>query len=290
MFLSHKGAALFVTIIIALFFSGCSLLKMLEQSARIRNAGSISGSVVVTGVPQGTVIVMLYREVAGNPVLKNKVMANKKGEYRFYVAPGRFYLGAFVDLDKDGEYQHNEHGRLYGAPDSVLVAGRESLKVGPITISGPVPSSFPDIKASEDISAIMKNIGKVTTMDDPMFTRENYSKGLWFPLDFIEQVGGGLFFLEEYHPDKVPVLFVHGVNGGPTDLQPLIAGLDRKKFQPWVLFYPSGFRLEMISAYLLQAVVSLEHKFHFKQLNVVAYSMGGLVTRSFVNPCLPFRA
>jgi len=281
MFLSHKGVTLFVTTLIVLFLSGCSLLKMLEQSAMIENSGSISGSVVVGGIPQGAVIVMLYREEAGNPVLKNKVIANDKGEYRFYVAPGRFYLGAFVDLDNDGEYQHNERGRLYGAPDRVLVAGEESVKVGSITISDPEPSLFPDIKVSEDISAFMTNIGKVTSMDDPMFSRENYSKGLWLPLDFIKQVGGGLFFLEEYHPDKVPVLFVHGVNGGPTDLLPLIASLDRKKFQPWVLYYPSGFRLEMISDYLLQAVVSLEQKFHFKQFNVVAYSMGGLVTRSF---------
>ena len=86
MLLSHRWAALLVPIITALLIPGCSLLKMRQQSALIEGAGSISGSVVVTGTQRGDVIVMLYREEGGNPVLKNRVIANDKGDYRYLFA------------------------------------------------------------------------------------------------------------------------------------------------------------------------------------------------------------
>jgi pimeloyl-ACP methyl ester carboxylesterase len=93
---------------------------------------------------------------------------------------------------------------------------------------------------------------------------------------------GGLFFLQEYQPGKVPVLFVHGVMGGPTDFEKVITSLDRKLFQPWVAYYPSGLRLDMISDYLVEAVTRLQNRYNVTEFYVIAHSMGGLVTRSFV--------
>ena len=46
--------------------------------------------------------------------------------------------------------------------------------------------------------------------------------------------------------------------------------------------YPSGLRLDIISDPLVEAITRLHEKYVFDRFSVVAHSMGGLVTRSFV--------
>ena len=122
-----------------------------------------------------------------------------------------------------------------------------------------------------------------------MFSGENYSMGMWKPVRFLLEVGGGLFFLQEYEEDKIPVLFIHGINGGPTDWRVVAGTLDERYFQPWVLYYPSGLRLDMVSNYLVWAIAELHEKYRFRQLYLVAHSMGGLIARSFVKKYLERR-
>jgi pimeloyl-ACP methyl ester carboxylesterase len=50
-----------------------------------------------------------------------------------------------------------------------------------------------------------------------------------------------------------------------------------------VLFYPSGFNISLVGAFLEKELNKAWRIFHFKQIVVVAHSMGGLVTRSFIN-------
>jgi len=80
----------------------------------------------------------------------------------------------------------------------------------------------------------------------------------------------------------VPVIFVHGMGDGPRRWQPAVESLDRRQFQPWVLYYPTGLRLEVVSNYFAAAVHELRRRYGFAQFAIVAHSMGGLVTRSFV--------
>ena len=37
-----------------------------------------------------------------------------------------------------------------------------------------------------------------------MFSRENYSLGIWKPLDFFRDIGGGLVMLQPYEANKLP--------------------------------------------------------------------------------------
>jgi pimeloyl-ACP methyl ester carboxylesterase len=76
------------------------------------------------------------------------------------------------------------------------------------------------------------------------------------------------------------------MNGGPTDWSAAIGALDTRYFQPWILYYPSGLRLDMVSDYLVSAIADLRKAYDFSQLYVVAHSMGGLVARSFVKKYL----
>ena len=261
---------------------GCSLKEIHEQIQLAENVGFIKGSIKLTSDQKGPVIVLRFRDKNGIPVLRSQVIASEKGDFQFSVIPGSLYIAAFIDVNKDGRYQPEEHGNYHGFPSKIDVAPKHTVNLDTITITGVVPRPETEIKSIAEIGAIWKNIGRVTTLDDPRFSRDNYSMGLWKPIDFLDHAEGGLFFLQEYQQGKVPVLFVHGVNGGPTDWEKVIESLDKQLFQSWVFYYPSGLRLDMISDYLVEAVSRLQHKHGFTEFYVIAHSMGGLVTRSFV--------
>lgn len=262
--------------------AGCSLKEIHEQTSLTDNLGSIKGIIKVTSDQTGPVMVLHFRDQNGIPALQRTLLASGDGQYEFYAEPGKHYIAAFVDVNKDGKYQPEEHGNYLGAPAVIEVVGRQIVKAEAITISGAVPRPPTGIKPIDRTLPVWKNIGSVVAMDDPRFTSENYTLGLWKPIDFLEKAEGGLFFLQEYQEKKVPVLFVHGVLNGPTLWSHVIENLDTKHFQPWVFYYPSGVRLDVISDYLAEAVSQVQHKYGFRNLYVVAHSMGGVVTRSFV--------
>ncbi len=106
---------------------------------------------------------------------------------------------------------------------------------------------------------------------------------MWEPIKFIQQGHNGLFFFEPYHPDKTPILFIHGLSGSGYDWRYIMEQLDRTRFQPWVVQYPSALRFGLLSQFLNQAVTEMQVRYKFKTLFVVAHSMGGLVARGFIN-------
>jgi pimeloyl-ACP methyl ester carboxylesterase len=127
------------------------------------------------------------------------------------------------------------------------------------------------------------NIGAVVDFDDDRMAQRHASTALWHPRRFYEEVGGGVFFLEEYDSAKIPVLFVHGMGGSPQDWRFLVENLDRSRFQPWLVFYSSAIRLQPMADKFHEVVDELHIRYGFDRMAVVAHSMGGLVARSFVN-------
>jgi pimeloyl-ACP methyl ester carboxylesterase len=122
--------------------------------------------------------------------------------------------------------------------------------------------------------------GEVVTLDDARFDPKNAKRGLWRPMDFMIHVGAGIYFLDPYDPDRVPVLFVHGINGHPREFTTLVEQLDRSRFQPWVFFYPSGIHLDGLGRVLANLMRDLRARHGFEEVVVVAHSMGGLVARA----------
>ncbi len=278
----HVGFIGLLLVLCTFAMSGCSLREIHEQTTLIDNLGTIKGKIRTTSDQKGPIRVLRFLDEDGNPALKQSVITNDQGEYEFPAVPGRYYMAAFIDVNNDGKYQAEEHGNYYGAPTTIAVTKNKTVIVETIMINGPVPKPAIEIKPIDKTVAIWKNIGPVVTMADPRFTPENYSNGLWKPVDFLKQAEGGVFFLQEYNDNKIPVLLVHGVNNGPTLWTQVVDSFDDEYFQPWVYYYPSGFRLDMISDYLVEAVTELQDKLEFSEFYVVAHSMGGLVTRSFV--------
>lgn len=262
--------------------SGCSLKEIHKQTSLLNNLGHIQGKINITNNQKGPVIVLRFWDDNGIPVLQSSKTAAENGEYEFAAIPGNHYLAAFIDVNKDGKHQLDEHGNYYGKPSKIAVADQQTVTLEPVTISGSFPTPKLKIKAVDKSLRAWLNIGSVVNMGDPRFNKKNYSLGLWQPFDFLEKAEGGLFFFQEFAKNKIPVLFVHGVANGPTLWAGVIDSLDREHFQPWVFYYPTGLPLDIISEYLMEAVSRLQDEYDFKELYVIAHSMGGVITRSFV--------
>jgi pimeloyl-ACP methyl ester carboxylesterase len=269
-------------LVINLASTGCSFLEAKKQVCLLDNIGSVKGTVIVTSPQKGQVVVLRFTDENGIPVLQRSIVIPQNNEYELPAIIGKHYVAAYIDVNGDGQYQAEEHGNYYGEPTPVEIMEKSEIMLDPITISGPVPTPFSELKPVDGRLAVWENIGELISMDDPRLTRKNYVMGLWKPFSFLKLAEGGLFFLEKYEGGKIPVILIHGALGGPTDWKPIIDSIDRKQFQPWVFYYPSGLRLDSISDYLLHAVTILEKRYSFEQFFIIGHSMGGLVTRSFV--------
>lgn len=112
------------------------------------------------------------------------------------------------------------------------------------------------------------------------------------PERFQEEIG--LYFGQPYDPDRIPVVFVHGVNSSPGTFKQMVnelAGQEwfRKKYQVWYFNYPTGNPWIVTSAafraYMSEAKTYAKahgDRGNIDKTIIVAHSMGGLVTRSSV--------
>jgi len=262
--------------------TGCSLLESKKQAETVEAIGFIKGEIRYKGPQRGPIIVVVMRQEKGVIVRANKKIVDENGQYKFGLLPGSYFVAAFVDNNNNNHHDTGEHGKIDLETSSLTVTSKKEIKVSPIVITG-TPGMLPDkSKIALVESAITKNIGKVISLSDPMFTQDNYNEGMWRPLDFIKKGRGGFFFLEPYDKKKIPVIFIHGINGGPTDFTKLIDKLDHKRYQAWILYYPTGLRLNMVSEFLVKSVADMQTRYRIKEFVVVAHSMGGLVSRSFM--------
>jgi hypothetical protein len=93
----------------------------------------------------------------------------------------------------------------------------------------------------------------------------------------------GLYMLEPYDPDRIPVIFVHGLISVPQQWVPTIAALESDpmlhgRYQFWAFAYPTGDPL-LISALKLRESLEQVYKLYpkTKDMVLISYSMGGLL-------------
>ena len=125
--------------------------------------------------------------------------------------------------------------------------------------------------------------GRIRSLDHPEFDHAGAQSALWTPLTMLEEGRAGIYFLEPYDPNRIPVLFVPGISGTPRDFRRMIQELDRSRFQAWVFQYPSGMRLESIVRLLRQVLDDLQRQHRFDTLFLTAHSVGGLIGRGYAH-------
>ena len=286
--------------LLAMLLSGCVFQTVREQQAIIGSACTLSGT-VTTAVPGKHPLVVVLIRFAGDEAalsgwqLHDHFVLEAPGRFLMQVGRGTYGLAAFEDRNADLKYQPGEP-YLQVDPQRVVTCGLKGEVHDKLSLTIP-KAGAPRIGGVFDITnlqarsiadqlssslGLVMAVGKVTTLDDPRFSEENAKSGLWKPFDFLFTAGPGIYFLEPYRADKIPVLFVHGINGTPTNFRYLIANLDRSRFQPWVVFYPSGASLANVAENLNQLVRKLQRIHGFKRFYVVAHSMGGLVSRGLL--------
>lgn len=104
----------------------------------------------------------------------------------------------------------------------------------------------------------------------------------------------GLYMLQPFEKDKIPVVFVHGLISSPMTWLAMVNGLMgdpelRKRYQFWYFAYPTGNPVYYSASLLRQSLESARATFDpdgsnpaFNNMLIVGHSMGGLLTKAMV--------
>lgn len=127
-------------------------------------------------------------------------------------------------------------------------------------------------------------------LDTPKFRERNAeTEGLLNPRDAAKH--RGLYMLEPYDPDRIPVLMVHGLWSSPRTWMDMFNDLRsfpeiRERYQFWFYLYPSGQPFWLSATQLRTDLRELRQTFDpvqrdrpLDQMVLVGHSMGGLISR-----------
>ena len=275
-------------LLLSLLLSGCALLKVREDVNTLQKSivlsGTVSSLVAYKDMP---VIVAAYSKEGDQIVIPHYTVLHEPGPYELMVPVGIHNIIAFVDKNKNLTYDRGEpvgevinaekvsmpSGGVAGGLDIVLTAQNNGKT------DFPIGNKLQQKKYSKFHSTCP---GAIADLDEFIFSGEFGRKGLWDSIEFFKEVGGNIYFLEEYDPNKIPILFVHGVGGSPQDWRKFFDSIDRSRYQPWFFYYPSGSSLDSMAFLLFWKIQNLQIKYKFKEMYITAHSMGGLVVRSFL--------
>ncbi len=95
----------------------------------------------------------------------------------------------------------------------------------------------------------------------------------------------GLYMLEPYDPDRIPVIFVHGLLSIPQMWVPTVTAVEsdpvlRGRYQFWVFAYPTGDPIVLSSLRLRESLAQVYQRYpKTKDVVLISHSMGGLLSQ-----------
>lgn len=268
-------------VLLSLAALGCAPVHLRRDLKEIEGLAFFTGRIALPEGETGPVLVVLAEADPAAPRLATFDRIERPDDYRLLAAPGSYEILAFLDRDGDFTLGPEEPiGRLLeprgdGRPQEIRL-GEGTGRDAPFAVD------LSDKGLAAALPRRSELVGGVFSLDDPRFAPATGSLGLWQPMRFLREVGPAVAFLEPYDPERIPVLFVHGLGGTPQDFRPLIERLDRSRFQPWVFQYPSGLSLHFPAWALGEMLDELRARHGFAWVHVVAHSMGGLVTQTWL--------
>jgi pimeloyl-ACP methyl ester carboxylesterase len=271
--------------LVCLATAGCALVKVKKDHKLSLESTVIVGHVLGEFDDQGPIIVAACATDQAHTMATYTVL-HGAGEYELAVLHGSYFVFAFQDRNSNLIYNVGEPAGQHGDPKPV-----HTPKVGvifDINVEIPKGGRKITIPHGTEIAAVKpkklcsRQAGALVDLNDERFCAKNGIKGFWQPGSFFNELGGNIFFLEAYDPDKIPILFIHGATGTPSGWQYFVDHIDRARYQPWFFYYPTGQRINSMAYLLLWKLTNLQTKYQFKQMHMVAHSMGGLVARSFL--------
>jgi hypothetical protein len=96
--------------------------------------------------------------------------------------------------------------------------------------------------------------------------------------------GKGLLLLQPYDPDKLPVIFVHGLLSSAYTWRNVANSLNadpelRRRCQFWVFAYSTGSAIAYSASLLREDLAYAQQTYGLKQVVLIGHSMGGLLSR-----------
>jgi pimeloyl-ACP methyl ester carboxylesterase len=111
------------------------------------------------------------------------------------------------------------------------------------------------------------------------------------PGHYVEKMG--LYFLQPYDPDRIPIVFVHGLSSSPFMWSETINELQadpqvRERYQFWVFAYPTGYP-PLYSALRLREELAKVDKLYpnHRDYVLVGHSLGGILAHAQVVTVTP---
>jgi hypothetical protein len=282
-----RSVRLAPVLVLAAFLCSCGIVGLKKHLKEMDSRGSVAVRVSPppdSHAPTYAVAWRMEHGVRKDAAGFQRVRAD--GVAAFSLKTEQTYrVGAFTDENGNGKYDAGEPLDVvrdvmpmpFGDPGATTT-------IWDLTLTrehGLPPGTVIELPETNDElgDSVSLAVGEVASLDDPRFAPDSGGSGLWRPHDFLRDNTMGIYFLEAYDPNRTPVLFVNGIGGSPQDGRFLIEHLDRKRFQLWFYHYPSGMRLDRVARSLSTGLGLLKRRLGFAHCNVVAHSMGGLVSR-----------
>lgn len=286
--------------ITGLFATGCANFRKLGEDLKFMDETVVvSARVINTSSHKNIRGITMDWDEKKNKVASGDVTEVKGlGVFGFFVKKSKTqYICAYSDSNRDKIYQPGEPAWISSGPDGQpapldLTSPEGRSAEGSLSIKTILPAklvsavtTFVGGRSREDAKSgwsIPVAMGEVANLNEPRFSSETGAAGYWEPAGYPMNVGIGIYFLEKYDPNRIPVLFVYGAAGSPQDWDTFFKKFDRKRYQLWFYQYPSAERLAKTGGALNRGIQLLQSHYGFNQLNIVAHSMGGLVSRDAV--------
>lgn len=271
-----------------LLIAGCSLLKLDRQMQEARQELLlIAGQLESADSARSALVVLLDEH---DRLVSYRIAAPGESFY-FNEAPASYQLLAFDDrngnfiLDKD-EPRHwlpqPRTSALQVQPEAAERARLSRLNRLHLGADDLAPAPAIDLSLAllyREQPRMQRNYLQTVRFADPRFDEQSVQLGAWQPLNFMRELGYGLYLLEPWDNNKEPLFLVHGINSSPRVWQELADDLDLQRFQLVLFHYPSGLPLNN-SAYMLSlGIRDVQLRHGPQRMHVLAHSMGGLVAR-----------
>ena len=275
-----------------LVISSCAIKDLKDDIDEVRaDYGYLKGSITGPDDESDILVALFKNDVRGTSIVN--VRSASSGDTFYMLVPRADYtLLAFSDTNGDFEYQPGEPAvrvadpiiNWFSAMEGQDRVDTDALVIQQIDLASDIVLDQEldvSVLALREEGNIARNFLRIVAWDDEVFSAENMELGMWKPGAFVEEVGYGLYVLKEFDPTQKSILVVHGIYDTPRRFKNIVAAIP-SDYQLLLFHYPSAVSLEYTSYVLNEALDELMRRYQIPQLDIVAHSMGGLVSKGMM--------
>jgi pimeloyl-ACP methyl ester carboxylesterase len=126
---------------------------------------------------------------------------------------------------------------------------------------------------------LQRNFLTVFNPSSKNFSEAAVMQGAWLPMNFVRDIGYGLYIDEPLVTDKPLLILVHGMTDSPLRWQALLKKLNHEGYQVLRFHYPTGMPLDSDAQVLAKMLERVMARTPNQRMIIIAHSMGGLVSR-----------